>query len=106
MPRLNEEINEEWISDKTRYSCDGLLKQRLDTPYIRENNVLVKTSWEKAIEKISQKLNEINPNNIGGHIGDMVSIENIFAFKNFLNSIGVKNIEWREKKFYINSTKK
>ena len=54
LPRLNEEINEEWISDKTRYSCDGLLKQRLDTPYIRENNVLVKTSWEKAIEKISQ----------------------------------------------------
>ena len=106
LPRLNEEINEEWISDKTRYSCDGLLKQRLDTPYIRENNVLVKTSWEKAIEKISQKLNEINPNNIGGHIGDMVSIENIFAFKNFLNSIGVKNIEWREKKFYINSSEK
>ena len=106
LPRLNEEINEEWISDKTRYSCDGLLKQRLDTPYIRENNVLVKTTWEKAIEKISQKLNEINPNNIGGHIGDMVSIENIFAFKNFLNSIGVKNIDWREKKFYINASEK
>ena len=59
---INEDINEEWISDKTRYSCDGLLKQRLDVPYIRENNVLVKTSWDEAIEKISQKLNEINPN--------------------------------------------
>ena len=48
LPRINEDINEEWISDKTRYACDGLLKQRLDTPYVRENGKLTKTSWSQA----------------------------------------------------------
>ena len=60
LPRLNNEINEEWISDKTRYSCDGLLKQRLDTPYIKKNNKLVKSSWDEAIEIISEKLVDTN----------------------------------------------
>ncbi len=106
LPRLNEEINEEWISDKTRYSCDGLLKQRLDTPYVRENGTLVKTSWDIAIQKIAKKFAEVNPKNVGGHIGDMVSIENIFAFKNFLKSFGVTNIEWKEKKLHINASEK
>ena len=50
LPRVNEDINEEWISDKTRYACDGLLKQRLDTPYVRENGKLKKTSWDKHLK--------------------------------------------------------
>ena len=56
LPRVNEDINEEWISDKTRYACDGLLKQRLDTPYIRENGRLQKSSWSQALKLLISKL--------------------------------------------------
>ena len=56
LPRVNEDINEEWISDKTRYACDGLLKQRLDSPYIRENGKLQKTSWDKALKFLINKI--------------------------------------------------
>ena len=102
LPRINEEINEEWISDKTRYSCDGLLKQRLDVPYIKKNNKLTKASWEEAITLIKNKILSLDPSSIAGHIGDMVSIENCFAFKKLFENIKSKNLEFRERKFYIN----
>jgi NADH-quinone oxidoreductase subunit G len=106
LPRLNEEINEEWISDKTRYSCDGLLKQRLDTPYIKKNNKLIKSSWDEALDVITKKLNETANSLIAGHIGDLVSLETTLAFKKFFELLGSKNLEFREKKFYINSEDK
>jgi len=106
LPRLNNEINEEWISDKTRYSCDGLLKQRLDAPYIKKDNRLQKSNWDEAIELILTKIKAINPNEIGGHIGDMVNLENALAFKKFFKFLNSSNIEFREKKFYINSSEK
>ncbi len=106
LPRLNNEINEEWISDKTRYSCDGLLKQRLDVPYIKRNNKLYKSSWDEALELIFKKFQEIDPDEIAGHIGDMVGLENALAFKKLFNFIGSKNLEFREKKFYLNSDEK
>ena len=59
LPRLNNEINEEWISDKTRYSCDGLLKQRLDIPYVKKNNKLQKSSWEEVISILVEKLRQL-----------------------------------------------
>ena len=102
LPILNNDINEEWISDKTRYSCDGLLKQRLDVPYIKKNNKLEKSSWEDAIEIIEKKINEIEPNEIAGHIGDMVNLENSLAFKKLFKNLNSDNLEFREKKFYIN----
>jgi len=106
LPRLNNEINEEWISDKTRYACDGLTKQRLDVPYIKKNNKLVKSTWDDAIELISNKIKSIKPEQIAGHIGDMASIETIFSFKNFLKKIGSSNYDFREKKIYIDPTDK
>ncbi len=102
LPRVNEDINEEWISDKTRYSCDGLLKQRLDTPYIKRSGKFIKTSWDEAISVLSEKINNLKPSEIAGHLGDMISIENTFAFKKFLESIKVSNFDFREKKFFIN----
>ena len=102
LPRLNNEINEEWISDKSRYSCDGLLKQRLDVPYIKKNNKLQKSNWDEAIEIITNKIKEISPDEIGGHVGDMVNIENSVAFKKLFNNLKSENLEFREKKFYIN----
>jgi NADH-quinone oxidoreductase subunit G len=55
LPRLNEEVNEEWISDKTRHACDGLRVQRLDQPYVRENGTLKPASWDKAFSVIREK---------------------------------------------------
>ena len=106
LPKLNNEINEEWISDKTRYSCDGLLKQRLDVPYIKKDNKLVKSSWNEAIEQIKKKIKELNPNQIGGHVGDMKSLENSLAFKKFFNFLKSSNLEKKKKKYYLNPEEK
>ena len=106
LPRLNNEINEEWISDKTRYACDGLLKQRLDVPYIKDGNKLVKSTWDEAIALISNKIKSTKPEQIAGHIGDMTSIETIYSFKNFLKKIGSNNYDFREKRTYINPSDK
>ena len=106
LPRLNENINEEWISDKTRYSCDGLLKQRLDSYYIKKDKKLVKSDWEEVKNIIIQKFKDTNPNQIAGHVGDLVSLETTLAFKKFFEKLGSDNIEVREKRFYINNEDK
>ena len=103
LPRINENINEEWISDKTRYACDGLLKQRLDTPYIRIDGKLQKTSWENALKIIVNKLNSFKPNQIGGVVGDLADLEMIYSFKSFFDKcIGSENYESRQDKVYFN----
>ena len=106
LPRLNNEINEEWISDKTRYSCDGLLKQRLDVPYVKKNNKFQKVSWDEAINVIVNKIKEIQPDEIAGHVGDMINLENALAFKKLFQFLESKNLEFREKKIYINPEEK
>jgi len=103
LPRVNENINEEWISDKTRYACDGLLKQRLDTPYVRKDGKLYKTSWDEALSTLIQKLKSFKPDEIAGIVGDLADLEMMYSFKNFFkNCVGSENIECREKKIYIN----
>ncbi|MBT5899663.1 MAG: NADH-quinone oxidoreductase subunit G [Candidatus Pelagibacter sp.] len=106
LPRLNNEINEEWISDKTRYSCDGLLKQRLDVPYIKKENKLQKSSWDEAINLLVEKIQSFKPEEIAGHIGDMVNMETALGFKKLFKIFKSKNIEFREKNFYINPSEK
>jgi NADH-quinone oxidoreductase subunit G len=106
LPRLNNEINEEWISDKTRYSCDGLLKQRLDVPYIKKNNKLQKSTWDEAINLLVDKIHSVQPTEIAGHIGDMINMENALSFKKFFKTLKSENLEFREKNFYINSDEK
>ena len=106
LPRLNNDINEEWISDKTRYSCDGLLKQRLDVPYIKKDNKLQKSSWDEAIELLVNKIKSCEPHEIGGHIGDLVNLENSLGFKKLFSALKVKDLEFREREFYINSSEK
>jgi len=103
LPRINDNINEEWISDKTRYACDGLLKQRLDTPYIRENGKLKKTSWDKAFNLLIEKLKSFKKEEIAGIVGDLADLEMIYSFKSFFEKcIGSKNLECRQDKIYIN----
>jgi len=103
LPRINEDINEEWISDKTRYACDGLLKQRLDTPYIRENGRLIKSSWNKTIKYLIDKIKSYKPNEIAGIVGDLADLEMTYSFKSFFEkSIGSSNLECRQDRIYIN----
>ena len=103
LPRVNDNINEEWISDKTRYACDGLTKQRLDTPYIRENGKLKRVSWDQATKLLAQKLETFKPNEVAGIVGDLADLEMIYSFKNFFEkSLKSKNIECRQDKIYIN----
>ena len=106
LPRLNNDINEEWISDKTRYACDGLLKQRLDKPYKRENGKLVQSSWDEIINIVSSKFQQTETNLIAGHVGDMQSMETINSFKTLLESMNINNYDFREKPFYINPDNK
>ena len=103
LPRINENINEEWISDKTRYACDGLLKQRLDTPYIRENGKLKKTTWDKALKFLVNKIQSFKPDEIAGIVGDLADLEMIYSFKTFFEkSLGSLNYECRQDRIYIN----
>ena len=106
LPRLNEDINEEWISDKTRYSCDGLLKQRLDVPYIKKDNKLQKSTWDEAISLLVDKIKSVNPSEIAGHIGDMVNLENALGFKKLFSALNSRNLDFRERKLYLDSSEK
>ena len=106
LPRLNNDINEEWISDKTRYSCDGLLKQRLDIPYVKKNNKLQKSNWDEVTSILVEKINSVNPNEIAGHVGDMVSLENAQGFKKLFSVLKSNNLEFREREIYLDSSEK
>ena len=94
LPRLNEDVNEEWISDKTRFSYDGLKRQRLNNPIIKENGTYRTVSWEKALFFIRDNLIRIQKNKgkIYGIVGNLVEIESMLLLKELLHSIGSTNI--------------
>ena len=105
LPIINEDINEEWISDKTRYACDGLLNQRLDTPYIKYNNKFEKASWDEVYKIIKSKIENTDNKKICGFVGDLSNMEASFIFKEFLErTINTKNYESRSIKTFIDSS--
>ena len=85
LPLINEDINEEWISDKTRYACDGLLNQRLDTPYIKYNGKFEKASWTEVFKIIKSRIENTPKNKIGGFVGDLTNMETSYIFKEFFD---------------------
>jgi NADH-quinone oxidoreductase subunit G len=93
LPEINEEINEEWISDKARFSYDGLKYQRLDRPYLKINGKLQEVSWEVALNTLSDKIKSLRPQEIAAICGNIVDCESIFAFKDLFKSIGSDNID-------------
>ena len=104
LPRINEDINEEWISDKTRYSCDGLKNQRLDVPYINENNKFKKVSWDLAYKLIVEKIKKSDSDKIAGLTGDLTNMETLYCIKEFFNTtIKSRNLDSRSDFFYINN---
>ena len=96
LPRLNEEVNEEWISDKSRFIWDGLRSQRLDKPYICENGKLRAASWDEAFALIVSKLKTAGPDKTAALVGDLCGTEEVFALKTLMDALEVKNLDCRE----------
>ena len=104
LPRINEKINEEWISDKTRHACDGLKNQRLDSPFIKIKNKFEKTSWAEAYKIIFNKISNTSSDKIAGITGDMTNMETLYAIKEFFDkTIKSKNLDSRNENYYVNS---
>ncbi len=105
LPIINEDINEEWISDKTRYACDGLLNQRLDAPYIKYNNKFEKASWDEVYKIIKSKIKDTDKNKIAGFVGDLTNMETSFIFKEFFErTIDTNKYESRSSKIFIDNS--
>jgi NADH-quinone oxidoreductase subunit G len=96
LPRNNDDVNEEWISDKTRHVVDGLRTQRLDQPYIRENGRLVPASWPQAFAAIAAQVAKTNPGRIGAIAGDLAAVEDMYALKKLMSALRVVNTDARQ----------
>src|SRR5205085_8469379 len=96
LPRTNEDVNEEWISDKTRHVVDGLRVQRLDQPYIRSGGRLRPASWKQAFETIAAKLKTTRAERIGALAGDLAAVEEMFALKDLMTRLGSANLDCRQ----------
>ena len=104
LPRINENINEEWISDKTRYACDGILNQRLDTPYLKSDNEFKKISWDLAYKKVVEKIKETSAEKIAGLTGDLTNMETMFIVKEFFQkTIKSQHLDSRSDNYYVNN---
>ena len=96
LPRLNEDVNEEWLADKSRYACDGLMRQRLDRPYLRENGKLREADWNEAFGAIAAKVKGTSADRIAAIAGDLCDAESMFALKQLMGSLGVTSIDCRQ----------
>jgi NADH-quinone oxidoreductase subunit G len=96
LPRINDDVNEEWISDKTRHVVDGLRTQRLDQPYVREEGRLRSATWTEAFAAIAQKVARADAKRIGALVGDLAAVEEIFALKELMTRLGVANLDCRQ----------
>ncbi len=96
LPRVNDAINEEWISDKTRHIVDGLKTQRLDRPYVRVDGRLRPASWAEAFATIAGKVAAASPSRIGAIVGDLATVEEMFALKSLIAKLGSPNIDCRQ----------
>ena len=96
LPRLNEDVNEEWISDKTRYACDGLKRQRLDTPYVRRNGKLQPASWEEALLAVADRMRATPAAKLAAIVGDTVDVESMYALKGIMAALNAPSLDCRQ----------
>jgi NADH-quinone oxidoreductase subunit G len=96
LPRLNEDVNEEWISDKTRHAIDGLRHQRLDRPYVRKQGKLVEATWDDAFATIAAKLKPLDGKKIAAIVGDQCDAESMVALKDLMAGLGSPNVDCRQ----------
>ena len=96
LPRVNEAINEEWISDKTRFIWDGLKTQRLDRPYVRRDGRLQAATWGEAFAAIKAAVSATAADKVGAIAGDLASVEEMYALSELVKSIGSQNLDCRQ----------
>lgn len=97
LPRLHEDVNEEWISDKTRHACDGLRSQRLDRPYVRgRDGKLHEATWKEAFDFIAEQVKLIQPSQMAALAGNLACVESMVALKDLMHSLGVENLDCRQ----------
>ncbi|MGI8569355.1 MAG: NADH-quinone oxidoreductase subunit NuoG [Methylocella sp.] len=96
LPRINDSVNEEWISDKTREIVDGLKTKRLDRPFLRENGKLREASWQVAFQAIAAKVKQAPPERIGAIAGDLCAVEEMFALELLMQSLGAVSLDCRQ----------
>ncbi len=96
LPRLHEDVNEEWLGDKSRYACDGLMRQRLDRPYVREDGKLREASWDQAFGAIAARVKSSSGDRMGAIAGDMCDAESMFALKQMMDKLGASSMDCRQ----------
>ena len=107
LPIINEDINEEWISDKTRYACDGLLNQRLDTPYVKYNGKFEKASWNEVFKIIKSKIENTSNDKILGLVGDLNNMETSYIFKEFFDrTLNSNNYDSRSSNRFVDTSER
>ena len=96
LPRVNEDINEEWISDKTRYAIDGLRRRRLDRPYAGRRGARAETDWREALEIVADRMKAVPAERIAAIAGDLCDLESMFALKELLGGLGAVSLDCRQ----------
>jgi len=96
LPRVNDDVNEEWLADKGRFSVDGLTRRRLDTPWVRVNGKLTQVSWQDAFVAIAQRLKVVSGDRIGAVAGNMCDAESLYALRQLMERLGSTNIDCRQ----------
>ncbi|MBW7837766.1 MAG: NADH-quinone oxidoreductase subunit G [Sphingomonadales bacterium] len=96
LPRVNEAVNEEWISDKTRFVYDGLKRRRLDRPYVRKAGKLTEASWAEAFDAIAKKLKGMSGDKIAAIAGDLQDVESVYALRLLMDSLGAPHRDCRQ----------
>jgi NADH-quinone oxidoreductase subunit G len=96
LPRLNEDVNEEWLGDKSRFALDGLRRRRLDRPWVRRDGKLVEASWSEAFVAIAEKLRGVPGDRIGAVTGDLCDAESMLALKDLMGALGSANLDCRQ----------
>ena len=106
LPRINEDVNEEWLGDKSRFAMDGLKRRRLDRPWVRENGKLRAATWDQAFAAIAAKLKTLQGDRIGAIVGDLCDAESVLALKDLLANLGSANVDCRQDGARLDATRR
>ncbi|MEE9545848.1 MAG: NADH-quinone oxidoreductase subunit NuoG, partial [Rhodospirillales bacterium] len=106
LPRLNEDVNEDWISDKSRFACDGLRHQRLDRPYLRDGGKLRPATWDEAFAAVAEKVEATKGKGIAAIAGDTVDCEAMTALKDLMAALGSPHLDCRQDGAHLDASRR
>ena len=106
LPRVNDEINDEWLADKSRFSFDGLKRRRLDRPWVRRGGKLVPATWQEAFAAVSAKLAGVDGKRIGAIAGDLCDAESMMALADLMGALGSRNLDCRQDGAQIDASRR